>query len=82
MTDASVWCEHACKETEFIKPQSEVVNPPCCYCDTDYREFEKTVKRYDLSDGSLTIGRRVIDTDNVDYLEIDGRVIIDEGESR
>ena len=79
VTDAETWCEHAAAETELIPRRSNAINPPCVWGGTDYREFEKSVKSYELSDGFLTIGRRKIDTDAIDYLEIDGRVVINEG---
>lgn len=53
----------------------------CGGCENAYiakREFEKTVKSYELDECELKIGRKIIDTDDINYLEIDGRVIYDE----
>lgn len=66
-----------CKHKEFHKPELGKYGR----CENAYRaerEFEKTVKSYELDEYELKIGRKVIDTDDINYLEIDGRVIYDE----
>jgi hypothetical protein len=39
--------------------------------------FEGDYKKYDLDDESLVVGRKRIDVDLIDYLEIDGHVYIE-----
>lgn len=56
-------------------------NGKCEYAYHAKREFEKTVKSYELDECELKIGRKIIDTDDIEYLEIDGRVIYNEEKS-
>jgi hypothetical protein len=53
-------------------------NGKCEYAYHAKREFEKTVKSYELDECELKMGGKVIEVDSIDYLEIDGRVIHDE----
>lgn len=72
-------CDH------FISdPKSKVINPKCEHILVSNMEFEKTVRTYEVEisraydkNGYLEIGRTVIDESDIDYLEIDGRVLID-----
>ena len=41
-------------------------------------EFEKNASSYELDEDELIMKGRKIDVDDIEYLEIDGRVIIDE----
>lgn len=54
------------------------INPRCIYANSRYGEFLKTVKHYsyDSLDG-LAIRDFKIPDKSIDYLKIDGRVIID-----
>ena len=67
------------------KTGERIVNDACVYIISDRREFEKDVKSYELcmdgeriieQDGFLAFRGRNIDLDCVEYLEIDGRVLI------
>lgn len=53
-----------------------IINPTCIHCRREKGEFSTTVKRYSWENGTLTIGKRVLDESEVDYLEVDGRVLI------
>lgn len=76
-------CKH-CEPT----PNSEVINPPCCHISKTDCEFEKNFNTYEMSyskeyyglTGFLRVGKTYIDIDNIDYLEIDGRVLIGGGQ--
>lgn len=57
------------------------VNPQCVYCKYKSGEFERTVKKYEYYDGRLTIAGDSFDANEIDYLEIDGRVIVEPQES-
>lgn len=58
----------------------DLVNPTCLYCDHEHGEFEKTVKRYSYEDGRVTVGNKRFLESEIKYLEIDGRLLINEGE--
>lgn len=58
-----------------------MVNPQCVYCKYKSGEFEKTVKKYEYYDGVLTVEGDTFDTNEIDYLEIDGRVLVEPKES-
>ena len=70
--------------TRPINAKSNCINPKCQdlrWCD---KEFEKTVKRYEWSEhleigGWLTVCGMKISEYDIEYLEIDGRVLIEEG---
>lgn len=73
------WCDDnsECFIGEYLPPQdAEVVNPQCIYCGYDVGEFEKTVKRYEYINGSLTVAGKTYFQNEIDYLEIDGRVLV------
>lgn len=53
-----------------------VFNPPCANLTIKKGEFATTVKRYSWEDDTLIVGKRVLDKNDIDYLEIDGRVLI------
>lgn len=73
--DDNVFCEIG----HYTRPTDEelkVVNPTCIYCKYYEGEFEKEVKSYEYDeDGDLTIGRKKYYDFDIDYLEIDGRVL-------
>lgn len=58
----------------------EIVNPRCIYCKFHYGEFEKNVKNYDYFDGDLKVAGKTYEYRDIDYLEIDGRVLINDTE--
>lgn len=75
------WCDSdACcdigKYTGDIN--SNCVNPTCLYLDYEYGEFERTVRRYSYENERVTVGVIPFRADDIEYLEIDGRVLIDE----
>lgn len=53
-----------------------LANPQCKYCEYDHGEFEKTVKNYEYTGGTLMIGKTIYTKHEIDYLEIDGRVLV------
>lgn len=59
------------------KGEYKIVNPKCIYAKWKHCEFSKNVKNYtfDELDG-LKIGKMLIDSNYISYLEIDGRIII------
>lgn len=67
------------KRPENVDPM--MVNPQCIYCKYKSGEFEKTVKKYEYYDGVLTVAGDTFYSDEIDYLEIDGRVLIGPQES-
>ena len=50
--------------------------PTCVYCSYEYGEFAKYVKNYSYGSEGLTIGRVFYELGEIEYLEIDGRVLI------
>ena len=78
------WCcdsDLGCLD-RWYTPSSDtsVINPTCKYCKEVYGEFEKAVKSYEYYDGYLTIGRKAYREWDIVYLEIDGRVLVEEDE--
>lgn len=53
----------------------------CVNAYRSYTEFEGDYKKYEVDDFELWIPRRHIDTDYIEYLEIDNRIIIDRTDS-
>ena len=53
-----------------------LVNPQCVHCKYKSGEFEKTVKKYEYFDGVLTVAGDTFVAAEIDYLEIDGRVLV------
>ena len=82
------WCDTKMCCEKYTRPQNAgmLVNPQCIYCDYVSGEFEKTVKRYEYSNdeyhaiSTLKIGNEVYDELEIEYLEIDGRVLIDDAD--
>lgn len=70
-----------CDIDEYRKPLGleNVVNPKCDHLCIQIGEFEKTVKNYEYDGGNLKIGRKNYYEDEIIYLEIDGRVLVDIG---
>lgn len=60
------------------KGEPRVMCQPCLYAHRQRREFEKTVKRYSYNENGLCAGGKLIPDESILYLEIDGRVLIDE----
>ena len=55
-----------------------LVNPTCKYFDMRHGEFEENTAYYSYEDGMLKTRKRRLYDDDIEYLEIDGRVLIDE----
>lgn len=75
------WCDHNdwCAIGKYSKhPQDAIVNGQCIYCQYENGEFEKTVKNYEYINGELKIGNKKYTYHDIIYLEIDGRVLIEE----
>ena len=73
------FCDTDALCADYLMPENPTVeNPTCRYCFYEPGEFEKTVKSYEYSDGDLKIGRNVYLESEIIYLEIDGRVLVDE----
>lgn len=67
---------------EFCNGKSVYVYDELCkHLTIKYAEFEKTVKRYEYNDGDLRIGKHIYLKSDIEYLEIDGRVLVKEEES-
>lgn len=70
--DAFAGCEY------YERPENtKSINPSCKYCKFREGEFEKIVQNYEYYDGTLTIDEddREYTLYEIDYLEIDGRVL-------
>lgn len=77
--DEFVWCDPFGGCEYYQRPEDadeELFNPLCKYCKFREGEFEKTVKNYKYYDGTLTIAGREYTSYEIDYLEIDGRVLV------
>lgn len=53
-------------------------NIQCVYCKYKSGEFEKTVKKYEYFDGDLTVAGDTFCANEIDYLEIDGRILVEQ----
>lgn len=57
----------------------KISNPQCIYAKWKNCEFSKSVKKYSFDElDGLKIGKMLIDSDYISYLEIDGRIIIND----
>lgn len=75
------FCDSSNNCDYYKKPENaKVINPTCIYCKFRHGEFEKTVKTYEYYDGTLTVAGREYTSFEIDYLEIDGRVLVDDKE--
>lgn len=72
---------------DYTKPEEPVVinggiliNPQCRYSYVKYVEFEKNYKEYEFDEDGLSLGRRgdFIPVDDIEYLEIDDRILVNE----
>lgn len=72
--------DFGCETGEYERPADagNLVNPTCKHCKYVSGEFEKSVKRYEYYDGELKVGRNVYRDHDIEYLEIDGRVLKEE----
>ena len=73
------WCDdnEYCPVGEYTRSSTDYsfINPVCKYCKEEYGEFEKTVKSYEFN-GDLKIGKKTYNRYDIEYLEIDGRVLV------
>lgn len=76
------WCDDnsQCPYNNYVMPKdSKAINGQCVFCKYSYGEFEKTVRNYEYcQNGDLKIGKTIYDGYDIEYLEIDGRVLIGE----
>lgn len=85
------WCDSndECPYHGYTKPfknNENLVNPTCHFCSDKLIRFEKSYKQFELhmmpnrffNEGYLKIGKTEIDLYNVNFLEIDGKVYINE----
>ena len=72
------WRDHP---AELKQALSGVINPVCDYCEYRSGEFEKDLKNYTFENGYLTARGIKLDSREINYLEIDGRVLIEEDPS-
>ena len=84
--DSNEWCEFG-KYERPVTADKKLINPVCKHCQYKTVRFEKSYKQYELSidkfhDGYLEIGKKTIDLYAVKYLEIDGKVYINEEETK
>lgn len=71
--DSDECCEN------YIRPyDAKVSNPECVNCYYRNGEFEKTIKRYEYDeDGGLILSKgEYYNPLDIDYLEIDGRILV------
>ena len=78
------WCDtnDGCETGDYERPDGaplNLANPICKYCEVLRGEFEKNVKRYEYKNGCLLISGMKLFEDDIDYLEIDGRVLVAKG---
>ena len=79
--DAYWFCDSddGCDIGRYTRPtNARECNPICIYCEDKHEEFEKNVNSYEY-DGDLKIGKKTYRACEIDYLEIDGRVLVEEG---
>lgn len=89
--DLSCWdkteseCPYFVSDSEEMGKYPCLLNPRCGHILTHDREFEKSCKSYEFEhghdygiwrEGYLQIGRMFIDESDINYLEIDGRILI------
>ena len=67
------------KRPENASPR--LVNPQCVYCKYKSGMFEKNVEEYEYYDGDLTVAGNTYYAHEIDYLEIDGHVLVEPEES-
>ena len=81
------WCDDNSLCCDYQKPEKPVVinghilaNPKCIYSFEHHAEFEKNYKEYELDEDGLSLGRRgdFMPKTIIEYLEIDGRILINE----
>ena len=68
-----------CDIDRYTRPNDApklLYNPECIYCSHEYMEFAKYVKNYSYDSEGLTIGRDFYALCEIEYLEIDGRILI------
>ena len=68
-----------CPISHYTRPNDApklYINPTCVYCSHKYGEFAKYVKNYSYDSEGLTIGRDFYALCEIEYLEIDGRILI------
>ena len=73
---------------DYMRTADDRFPPSCLFIRRSEREFEKEVKAYDLelsepdpwleTFGHIAFRGRYIEQDSIDYLEIDGRVLVTE----
>ena len=80
-------CDSSDECSAYTKPDDvekingvEIINPRCIYCVVRHGEFEKNVKNYDYFDGDLKVAGKTYEHRDIDYLEIDGRILVNNTE--
>lgn len=58
--------------------EMHIISNVCRHAIKDPCEFEAEYKKYEYEDGVLHVPHRNIDADRIEYLEIDGRIVIGE----
>lgn len=79
MCDNAAECECGAYMPDDADVKRGIANPFCAHLKHNYAEFEKTVKAYEYDECFLSIRGLLLDVDFIEYLEIDGRVLIKEG---
>lgn len=66
--------------SKYTRPdgQTTVINPVCKHCDYVVGEFEKNVRSYSYEDGWLRVGKTKYADNEILYLEIDGRTLVEQ----
>ena len=81
VTHSEYWfCDDGseCPIDHYTRPENSrnIVNPTCSYCGWYHGEFETTVKRYSYIDGELKVKGQTYMENEIEYLEIDGRILV------
>lgn len=81
IVDQELQCEYGCPHYSPKETRHEgavVIGAMCEWYKTRNIEFEKSVRRYEYDEYQLRIGMVHINAYQIEYLEIDGRVLIGE----
>lgn len=73
------WCAGYARPPKAEYKGYKIINPQCTFAKWKHCEFSKSVKNYTFDElYGLKIGKMLIKSDYISYLEIDGRIIIND----
>lgn len=67
-------------EDKWSEGERTIISDFCRFAEKTTAEFEGDYKKYHYDYYGITVGRKSIDAEDIEYLEIDGRVLVDESE--